>query len=240
MWYVHGHFWRHFSPKDVFVGSFQSDPTEKEIMSDLFCAAARGDLERVQVLVEQGVDMEKTGFYGEGPLWAASRKGHLTVVRYLVEKGANMEKADDSGWTPLIISSCRGHLDVVSYLLEQGANRDKGDNIQRTPLHHAAKEGHLETAKLLMVCGADLNARDNHGHLPIDMGCLNNEEIRQAIRDEPRRRMDHGHKRATEKDRHPNAAASASSQEQSNKKPRLGKDDEVEEGEVVEEDQESE
>ena len=80
------------------------------------------------------------------------------------------------------------------------------------------------------------------GQLPIDFAL--NEEIKQAIRDEPRRRMDHGHKRATEQDRHPNAAASASAQqeeeEQSNKKPRLDDGTEAGEGKVAEEDEDSE
>ena len=61
---------------------------------------------------------------------------------------------------------------------------------------------------LIMSYGADFNARDNDGHLSIDVAAT--EEIKQAIRDEPRRHMDHGHKRATEQDRHPNAVTSAS------------------------------
>ena len=74
-------------------------------------------------------------------------------------------------------------------------------------------------------------------------------EIRQAIRDEPRRRMDHGHKRATEQDRHPNAATSASAQqeqegegdeEQSNKRPRLEEGADAEVGKVADEDEDSE
>ena len=81
------------------------------------------------------------------------------------------------------------------------------------------------------------------------MGYRNTEEIKQAIRDEPRRRMDHGHKRATEQDRHPNAVASASEQqdegeeeeeviEPNNKQPRL---EEAEgDGKVAEEDEDSE
>ena len=93
---------------------------------------------------------------------------------------------------------------------------------------------------LLMSYGADLNARNNYRELPIDVA--RTEEIKQAIRDEPRRRMDHGHKRATEQDRHPNAAASASAEQeeveeqQSNKRPRL------DEGEtkVAEEEEDSE
>ena len=58
----------------------------------------------------------------------------------------------------------------------------------------------------------DLNARTDEDHLPIDIA--HTEEMKQAIRDEPRRRMDHGHKRATEQDRHPNAATSASAQQE--------------------------
>ena len=101
-----------------------------------------------------------------------------------------------------------------------------------------------------MVYGADLNARDDYGHLPIDVGV--SEVIKQAIRDEPRRRMDEAPgKRATEQDRHPNAAATSASAQQedkeakhSNKRPRL--DEGVaaaaaeEETKVAEEDEDSE
>ena len=95
-----------------------------------------------------------------------------------------------------------------------------------------------------MVYGADLNARTNCGRLPIDMHNAT-EEMKQAIRDEPRRRMDHGHKRATEQDRHPNAAATSASAQQddedeeqtNNKQPAEG---EGEEGVVADEDQDSE
>ena len=99
---------------------------------------------------------------------------------------------------------------------------------------------------LLISYGADLNAKTSGGQLPIDDAFT--EEIKQAIRDEPRRRMDHGHKRATEQDRHPNAATSASAQqqedeqedEQCNEKPRLEEGVEAEQGKVAEEDEDSE
>ena len=139
---------------------------------------------------------------------------------------------------------------MLQYLLEQGADRDKANDNGWTSLHYAAHHGYLEIAKLLMVYGADLNARDNRGQLPIDL--TNNEELKQAIRDEPRRRMDDAPgKRATEQDRHPNAATSASSQQEedkvdekvedepSNKKPRLD-EGEAQEGKVAEEDEDSE
>ena len=98
-----------------------------------------------------------------------------------------------------------------------------------------------------MVYGADLNARSNLGQLPIDWAA--NEEIKQAIRDEPRRRMDEAPgKRATDQDRHPNAVTSASAQQEdedgeedhTNKKPRLDEGAKAEEGKVAEEDEDSE
>ena len=84
---------------------------------------------------------------------------------------------------------------------------------------------------LLMSYGADLNARTNDGDLPIDMAIRNTEEIKQAIRDEPRRRMDHGYKRATDQDQHPDAATSASAQQEE------GEEEEIQ---VAEEDEDSE
>ena len=150
---------------------------------------------------------------------------------------------DDSD-NPLISATDIGRLEVTRYLLEQGANRDiVATSDGMTPLHCAAANNELEIAKLLMVYGADLNARDNDGDLPIDMA--RTEEMKQAIRDEPRRRMDHGHKRATEQDRHPNAAAQQEDEEEeeeehSNKRPRLDEGREAEEGKVAEEDEDSE
>ena len=197
---------------------------------NLFRAAEAGDLARVQVLVEQGKKKDEIfGRKRETALMKAAENGHKDVVRYLVEQGAAMEKMDRYGKTSLMFASKEGRLEVARYLLEQGADRDKTDDVRRTPLHHAVYNGHLETAKLLMVYGADLNARDDRGQLPIELRWANTEEIKQAIRDEPRRRLDHGHKRATEQDRNANAAASAPAQqegdevEQSNKKPRLDK-----------------
>jgi hypothetical protein len=92
-------------------------------------------------------------------------------------------------------------LEVVEYLLEQGADRDKQDSNGDTPLHTAAIRGHLEMAKALMRYGANLDAKNRRGLLPID--AARNEEIKQAILDEPRRRNDHTYKRIREEDLQP-------------------------------------
>ena len=217
---------------------------------DLYYAAEAGNLEQVTLLLEQGVDKNQIGGeFGDTALSAAAEHDHLDVVRYLVEQGADMERGNTKGacLNPLHYASLFGRLDVVRYLLEQGANRDKASFGGMTPLHFAAMDNHLQIAKLLMVYGADLNARNNNDQLPIDVA--RTEEIKQAIRDEPRRRMDHGHKRATEQDRHPKATVSGFTQqeeeggevdEHSNKRPRLDEGAVAEEGKIAEEDEDSE
>ena len=233
------------------VQSLLKQVPDKNVTTDLgrtalWYATARGHLEIVRLLLEQGADKEKTDLNGWTPLYIAAYNDHLPIVQLLVGGGADMENTDLDGRTPLYVASREGKVEVARYLLEQGADRDKAWESGETPLQMAVFYGHLELAKLLMVYGADLNARDNNGQLPIDQA--RSIEMMEAIRDEPRRRMDHGHKRATEQDRHPNAATSTSAQQEgevedvaepSNKKPRLNEDD-AEEGQIAEEDQDSE
>ena len=216
-------------------------------------AVDSNELERVMLLVKEGADKDMFDDDGLTPLHRASFQGHFDILQYLVEQGATIDKTTDfeaGRYTPLACAAEYGRLEVVRFLLEQGADRDKADGNGETPLHDAANRGHLEIAMLLMSYGADLNARTDGGELPIDVAV--NEEIRQAIRDEPRRRMDHGHKRATEQDRHPNAAAAAAAaaiaqsekeeEVHSNKRPRLDEEGVVaeEETKVAEEDEDSE
>ena len=224
----------------------------------LFNAAYAGDLERVTLLVEQGMDKNQIGGdYGNTALSVAADKDHFAVVQYLVEQGADMDKGNTrgAGLNALHYACINGNAGIARYLLEQGADRDKCDIIAMTPLHLAASHGYLEIATLLMSYGADLNARNDEDQMPIDIAA--DEEIEQAIREEPRRRMDEAPgKRATEQDRHPNAATSASAQqddddddddeedeekeeEPSSKRPRLN-EGEAEETNVAEEDEDSE
>ena len=232
---------------DETEGALDDDFIMFSSVMDLHEAAEAGNLERVQMLVEQGADKDKTCRFrnNKTPLCVASCEGHIDVVRYLVEQGADMEKANKQGWTPLIDASSNDQYEVVRYLLEQGANRDKATKNRWTSFHYAVAHGYLETAKLLMVYGADLNARTSLGQLPINIA--RTKAIKQAIRDEPRRRMDEAPgKRATEQDRHPNAVASASEEQgeeeehQNNKKLRLDETAEVEDDKVAEEDEPSE
>jgi len=210
-------------------------------LNPLYVASENGHLPVVQYLVEQGADKEIMCNGGKSPLLIASSNGHLPVVTFLVEQGADIEKTDgNNGWTPLMVACMDNHVDVARYLLEQGADRDKVGFYGMTSLHFAAGNNFLKLAKLLMVYGANLTARNEDGDLPIDVAW--GEEMKQAICDEPRRRMDEapGKRAIDEQDRHPNIDTTASAQQEgedmqegrqhNNKRPVEG---EVEDGEEV-------
>ena len=98
--------------------------------------------------------------------------------------------------SPLFIAADRGHLAVVQCLLEHGADVNKAkDRGDITPLHAAVLQGHTDVAICLMESGlADLNARITDGRLPMDLAT--NDEMRQAIINEEKRRRNHGYRRA--------------------------------------------
>ena len=241
--------WIHFCHCVAEIG--MTSKFKGDLNLELIDAATNSDFEYARKLLKKGAIIDKGDCgYGWTALLFAIANDQLKMARYLVKQGASVNKSSNRGQSPLHIAV--KHAEFSRYLLEKGADRDKAMNDGTTPLHNAAQYGFLATVMLLMSYGADLNARDIIGRLPIDVACT--EEIKQAIRDEPRRRMDEAPgKRATEEDRHPTAATSASAyqegvdeneeeDEQSNKRPRLDEGAAVAEDEakVAEEDEDSE
>ena len=60
-------------------------------------AAKRGDLNRVQRLLEAGGDVDICDGYGRTALMEACREGHFDVVRCLLKHGADPSKESLSG-----------------------------------------------------------------------------------------------------------------------------------------------
>lgn len=89
----------------------------------LIIACVYGHLKVVQVLMENGTDINKSLPKDDGytPLFIACMNGRLDVARLLVEKGADMNKATKMGDTPLKIAQEMEHVEVVAFLKETGA-----------------------------------------------------------------------------------------------------------------------
>ena len=134
---------------------------------ELFVAAWKGDLIKVQTLLEMGANPNAKDDNGWTPLHWAAQEGHVDVVRVLLERGANPNAKDEYGDTPLHNAAQKGHVEIVKLLLERGANPNAKNNYGWTPLHRAAQEGYFNIVELLLERGANPNAKNNDGRTPL-------------------------------------------------------------------------
>ena len=103
----------------------------------LHIAAQQGDLAIVELLVQQGADINARDDRAGGltPLHWAVDRGHAAVVEFILQNGADVNARDNFGRTPLysaVAAVSRGFFrplstrakDVVKLLLRYGANPD--------------------------------------------------------------------------------------------------------------------
>ncbi len=116
----------------------QAQVTPKGLESKLLDAAARCDVQSIQVLLAQGVNPDARLISGETSLiilarHATDEKGRLEAVKALLAAGARIEARDKDGMTPLL--ACLEYardLTMANLLLASHANLDAQDATGRT------------------------------------------------------------------------------------------------------------
>jgi ankyrin repeat protein len=112
---------------------------------ELVRAAAQGNLERVNLLLQDNLNVnlridETTA------LCIAASDGHHEMVQRLIEAGADVDKRSSEGYfNPLLSAAYAGHLEVVRVLLEAGADVHVRVKDFLNPLEYAdlgKREGH--------------------------------------------------------------------------------------------------
>jgi beta-lactamase regulating signal transducer with metallopeptidase domain len=128
----------------------EADPLEVALME----AAGRGDLQKMQQLLDRGAKAD-AAVPGDGsPLIAAARKGRLEAMERLIAAGADVNRGVEGDGSPLINAAQEGHLEAVRLLLDRGADIDRGVSGDGNPLIMAAGDGRLEVVRLLLDRGA--------------------------------------------------------------------------------------
>ena len=170
----------------------------------LCVAAAYGNLEILNCLVENGADINAATNYVPGltPLMFAVQESHIDAVNYLLDQGADVNLQQESGYTALHFAAARGYFNALKCLMKNGADVNARDKNNRTPLMLAcesvnkkaidsiyekyrdqAAKCYFKALKRLMKNGADVNAHDENSDTPLMLACegVNKKAIEDSV-----------------------------------------------------------
>ncbi|KAJ8434996.1 hypothetical protein Cgig2_027839 [Carnegiea gigantea] len=143
--------------------------SEESLRDDVYTAAAYGDMEKLQRLVErQGCSVSEPDGLGYYALQWAALNNRTAAARYILEHGGDVNAADHTGQTALHWSAVRGAIQVAELVLQEGARVNAADMYGYQATHVAAQYG--QTAFLYHIVtkwNADPDVPDNDGRSPL-------------------------------------------------------------------------
>ncbi|TVU08302.1 hypothetical protein EJB05_41702 [Eragrostis curvula] len=142
---------------------------DESLKNDVYTAAAYGDLEKLQRLVEgEGRPVSEPDGGGYHALQWAALNNRVAAAQYILEHGGDVNAVDHTGQTALHWSAVRGHIQVAELLLKEGAKVDAADLYGYQATHVAAQYG--QTAFIYHIVAkwnADPDVPDNDGRSPL-------------------------------------------------------------------------
>lgn len=149
----------------------------------LMLAAAAGQTESVDALLDAGADVKLKDAAGWTAFLLACREGHLATAQALVAAGTDPGQKGPSKRTALHIAAEQGHREVLEWLLDSGLKIDLKDGSGDTALLLAAGCGHLELVGLLLERGADPNVCSRDGRAPLGavLGATRQRAVSEAV-----------------------------------------------------------
>ncbi|CAL4183613.1 unnamed protein product, partial [Meganyctiphanes norvegica] len=158
--------------------------------SSLLKACEKGHLNTVNVLIDEGADLNRKTKNDVSSLWIASNKGHVDIVELLLQNGAQKNISNKS-WQATHAAADEGHLNVLVKLKEYGCDLNATTNQNNsTPLHLAITEGHTKVAEWLVVNGANLDVCDKDRNTPVQLAIKKgHSELASFMRKPPSERL---------------------------------------------------
>lgn len=134
----------------------------------ILSAAFFGHSRVLQLLIDNGADVDAIKSDGQTVLHTAAEFGYEKAVQLLLEVGADVDKQNGAGLTALYWATLGGHLTVVRLLILYGADLERKYSNAESALHIAASQGHESIVLLLLEAGADVHSRDASGKTVLD------------------------------------------------------------------------
>jgi ankyrin repeat protein len=176
----------------------------KDGNSMLVMATIKLQKDMVQMLLEEGADINLKDEYGKTPLHHAVLtvfKGTpedkiQNIAEFLLANGANINAQDNQGETALHLAINQSVWNskncMVDFLLARGANVNVQDKRGATPLHYAVGFGYAESQMpvrkqiikaLLESNNIDTTIRNDQGYTALEEATMNKSELAELIKD---------------------------------------------------------
>jgi ankyrin repeat protein len=135
----------------------------------LMHAAEKGDLKKVQWLVEHNANIHETNETGETALVLSINTYNVNIYSneisgYLTKRGAKLPEQSILTKMNLRRAVREGNLATVKLWLSYGANANIQDDKENPLFIGAVNNNHLDIAQCLLEAGADVDAKDNSGN----------------------------------------------------------------------------
>ena len=125
----------------------------------LVAAVKNADTAAVLLLLQQRVDVNRSGPDGTTALHWAVEQDDVEIARLLIRVGADAGALNRYGVTPLYAACLNGSAPMIELLLEAGA--DPTTSLAgETLLMTAARTGTVDALKTLLAHGAEVNAKE--------------------------------------------------------------------------------
>ena len=155
-----------------FIAASASLLAQETKPTDIWTAAAQGNIDRLTVLLARNDKADARDEDGNSPLHHAAWNSQLAAMQLLLDHDADIDLQSDQLWTPLHWATRNGQAQSVEWLLDNGAKVDVPAHLGQTALHLAAKENFRVTLALLLKAGADPKAGDINGQTPVHLASL--------------------------------------------------------------------
>ncbi|XP_054708114.1 transient receptor potential cation channel subfamily A member 1 homolog [Uloborus diversus] len=138
--------------------------------SPLHIAALKGYASIVEILLNNGAEIEKKNEHEQTPLHLAAKNGHVNVAQVFMNYSKTIVSSEDENAnTPLHLACLSGHYPMVSVLLNAGANINARNCYLWTALDCAASKGWKRCTQILLHSGCPVNSLDKSKATPLHL-----------------------------------------------------------------------